>query len=980
MAMIAKAETYQLIDEQQRKEALDPQRSFIVQAPAGSGKTELLVSRYLKLLSAVERPESVVAITFTRKAAGEMRKRVIDALEKPEGRVGEYARAALEKHGGRGCDLTAEPWRLNIQTIDALCSVLTRQMPVASRFGSHPEVIEDARDLYLIAARNALKNLAENGESGAALFRRVSIHFDGDLRRLEEKLTEMLARRDQWRVLGAGVPATVRDFCELLEAAENSLREVFRDRSKVDFIEVTRAAIAALGTDDQPSDLLYALDYRIEHLLVDEVQDISHVQYDFLERLTAEWSDDASHTLFLVGDPVQSIYGFREADVGLFLRCMIRGQLGSVRLTPVHLQTNFRSTKALVDWTQDAFTRILEQDDPAIGAVKLNPCEAVREGGASPSMLCFVNDDGSREARAIVDVLRSVPNPSKTAILVRARTHLRSILPALRNAGIDYQAVKIDRLGEVQHIVDLVSITRALVHAADRIAWLACLRAPWCGLTVGDFAALAEYEADHTILDLLSDPEKIASLSPDGRLRAVRFQESMSRAVSQFGHMRLRDLVESTWVSLGGPATLDKLHQREDAETYFNVLEEFEQGGTIPDFSLFEEKLSEVCARPRMDENCLKVMTIHDAKGLEFDTVIVPQLGAKTRSDSTKDLVIWTEEVEEGGFVRVNAAALPQRGGLDQEYKRIEEVLKLKAREEMKRLLYVAVTRSANRLYLSGNVTTATKTGALSEPGKDTFLNPLWEVVKEQFEGELHAVRARTSSTTQVRTTICRLPAGWTAPEAERPVSWQPEFVRSAASAREITYEWVSDVRRHVGTVTHGILKRIAAEGLTAWGRERIQSSAPLIESELTRLGVSRTELSEATRDIMRAVGNMANSVRGKWILEAHADARTEWPIVGRIKDALVSGTIDRMFRDAEGRLWIIDYKIGEHEGGSREHFLDEEKRRYQSQLESYAVLASRLDPGSIWLGLYYPLIDGWREWRFEEEAAMAASDLYTSE
>ena len=146
-----------------REEALAPSRSFIVQAPAGSGKTELLIQRYLGLLATVNEPEEIVAITFTRKAAAEMRARVLEAFahaiagkapaSEHERRTQQLARAALDRDGARGWRISDSPARLRIQTIDSLCAALTRQMPMLSKFGSQPESIEDAGALYAEAAR-----------------------------------------------------------------------------------------------------------------------------------------------------------------------------------------------------------------------------------------------------------------------------------------------------------------------------------------------------------------------------------------------------------------------------------------------------------------------------------------------------------------------------------------------------------------------------------------------------------------------------------------------------------------------------------------------------------------------------------------------------------------------------------------------------------------------------------------------------------
>ncbi len=195
-----------LSDAPARQRALDPRESFIVQAPAGSGKTELLIQRILALLSRVERPEEILAITFTRKAAGEMRARLLQALEGARAPEPEQAHArttwhlaaaALENDGRRGWDLLQNPARLGVQTIDGFCASLARRLPWVSRFGAHPAVTEDAWPLYRQAADKVLALVEARGAEGDAA-RLLLAHLDNRLELLRDLLVGMLARRDQW--------------------------------------------------------------------------------------------------------------------------------------------------------------------------------------------------------------------------------------------------------------------------------------------------------------------------------------------------------------------------------------------------------------------------------------------------------------------------------------------------------------------------------------------------------------------------------------------------------------------------------------------------------------------------------------------------------------------------------------------------------------------------------------------------------------
>ena len=186
-------------DAAERARALDPRQSFIVQAPAGSGKTELLVQRYLRLLKTVEQPEEILAITFTRKAAAEMKRRVLEGLPSV------LAPDAI-------ADIAP---RLRVQTIDALCASLTRQMPVLARFGAQPEIVDDARELYHEAARRTLALAPANAPAEHLL-----AHLDNNLDTAGGLLAAMLARRDQWLRKTGGAPTRVE-----LEAAFAAERE-----------------------------------------------------------------------------------------------------------------------------------------------------------------------------------------------------------------------------------------------------------------------------------------------------------------------------------------------------------------------------------------------------------------------------------------------------------------------------------------------------------------------------------------------------------------------------------------------------------------------------------------------------------------------------------------------------------------------------------------------------------------------------------
>jgi len=1137
-----------------RRRALDPQTSFIVQAPAGSGKTELLIQRTMVLLAGVERPEEVIAMTFTRKAAAEMQKRLTDTLDaarhhpRPEAPhmalTWDLARAVIERDVAKHWHLESSPGRLRIQTIDSLCAFLAAQLPVSSRFGAPPEPVEDASErarLYAEAARNTLARLESADDPAAADVARLLTHLDNNTATAVSLLARMLETRDHWlrhlygardrQFLEQGLqelrlaafgrasqlfPAASRDemlqvaryaavnladsdsamtacldlaefppapsepawlgIAAILLKADNDWREkvdkrqgfppgdgkagkevakrwkdrlgrliasirdvpglreslaelrllpmprysdeqwdaldavtrllpravaelklVFGATGRADFVEIAQGALAALGSEDEPTDLMLSLDYRVRHLLVDEFQDTSFTQYDLLKRLTAGWQFDDGRTLFVVGDPMQSIYRFRQAEVGLFLKARQEG-IGSVHLEPLTLTTNFRSQAGIVDWVNAAFPKVLPAvENVAEGAVPYSPSDAIHSAEAAP-VTVHVNFNGNVEAEA-AQVARLVRNAQaenplgSLAVLVRTRSHLDAIVPALKVAGLPFRAIEIEPLGHRQVVQDLLALTRALAHLADRVAWLAVLRAPWCGLTLADLHALcgmdrlsSEFPMDAastrvsghstqlTVWECMLDEDRRALLSDDGRARLERVCSVLGISIAQRFRTSLREAAEGAWLALGGPACADA-GELEDADVYFEHLESGERAGGVPDAEAFELGLSNLYAQPDLSAGeQLQVMTMHKAKGLEFDTVIVPGLGRSTRSDE-RQLFIWLERAASQDVHGQDSSLLlapinPAGSDDDPIYEYIRRMDRDKASLETGRLLYVAATRARRHLHLLGDV--ALKTGddgvELKPPAGGSLLARLWPAVELQFEdaaaqsgnsqvvGSADLAGAR-SPEPLIDQLLRRLPSDWCLPDVPADPSWRMREV--AAATREVEFSWAGETARHVGSVVHRWLQNIAEDEMRGWDRARIESLKAAFRSELAARGVEESALAVAAGRVAAALANTLEDERGRWLLGPQRDARNEYRITAVVDGVTRQLVVDRMFTDADGRRRIIDYKTGGHEGADVDAHLDREQTRYRAQLERYAAALGGGQPG-----LYFPLLCGWREWQ----------------
>lgn len=1110
-------------DSAARRHALAPDGSFIVQAPAGSGKTELLIQRILALLGVAEQPEEVLAITFTRKAAGEMRDRLVRSLEAalgPEPQAGHarttwrLARAVLENDARHDWRLLENPVRLTVQTIDSFCASLVRRMPWLSRFGAQAAIVEDANELYRQAAERVLA-LADDKDGYGQAACRLLTHLDNRMERLRDLLVGMLARRDQWlrhlygrqaeeqrqllerglRCLVEGLlgrlnrlltgeeraalvrmgafaasnlqaqgidnaisclagltafpaPATDavdlwRGLAELLLTRTGTLRKrldkncgfppgkkepfasmkqamgelledfahreavvslfdevrslppvvyeadqwqvlqalttllpravaelwvVFKERGQCDFVQVALAAGQALGEVDAPTDLLLHLDSRIRHILVDEFQDTSWGQFLLLQKLTAGWQQGDGRTLFLVGDPMQSIYRFREAEVGLYLQARQQG-IEQLPLIPLYLTTNFRSQAGIVEWVNRVFPELFpEREDEALGGVIYAPSVAAREGLQGPAVTCHpaVGRDDRGEALQVLELVRQArsEDPQGTvAVLVRARSHLIQILGAFRQAGLRFRAQEIDSLAERPVARDLLALTRALLHPADRIAQLAVLRAPWCGLSLVDLHGLCGASPDATLAELLRQPQRLLGLSADGRTRLKRVVTVLAQALAQRGRVGLRVLVEGAWLALGGPACLDAAGLA-DADAVFTLLEELDQGGDLLPFEGLADRLARLYAVPDpLADDSLQVMTIHKAKGLEFDTVILPGLGRRPRAEEAA-LMRWLDLPETGLLLAPLAPAGSQcRDGI---YDAIGRIEKQKGDLELARVLYVAATRAKKRLHLLGYARPLGDEGCRPESG--SFLEKLWPAVANEYLGAVRNI-VDPNQALKLSERLWRLADNWQLPvipagyEGAAVDVLRPSSV--AGHGQETVLTPATEDGRHIGTVIHQLLESIARDGLAAWPVERLKAEQPLWTLRLGQWGIAASRLSVAADKVLQALQQTLQGERGRWLLGEQEQSQCELALSGMVEGQLVHAVIDRTFLDRQGVRWIVDYKTSTPSNEDKEAFLTAEGEHYREQLAIYRRLFEAMEPlREVRTALYFPLIDGWWELR----------------
>lgn len=1076
-------------DQKHRDLAVDPARSVLLQAPAGSGKTAVLLLRYLRCLAVVEQPEQVLAISFTNKAAAEIRQRVIAALRKPpEGeadwelalkRAVQAVRARDEQQGWR---LLEHPGRMRIQTFDSFCISLARRRPLLAGVGALSPAadpaalyrdavlslfaeldksdidpaLEDALGGLLAYASNRIEqlvpllgNLLSKREQwmpgllggdmdavAAVLADRLEARWaelldslnQFDFSELTEALTMAAAGQEvlswaaqadfshqYWRQLAnflltgsqgskrslrkkvdkrlgfdakspykpavqnwlqahqdsgieetlqaiAGLPdpelpAEVEILCERFRVALTyllaHLRLQFERSGEMDFTEIGFAAIAALrwgesGLEDAPGEALLEED-RIQHVLIDEMQDTSVNQIQLLENLVSHWQPDESRSLFFCGDLMQSIYRFRGALVGLFQNLVNADSFAGQPLEKLRLNANFRSSPAVVEWVNHQFAPLISEDQ---GFVRAHPQQTV-DGLVHCHRVAQADDKQARmaEAHTALDLIQRFVEQEpegSLAVLVRSRGHLAELIPLLRDNNIAFSSQNIDRLSSSPAVQDYLALVRVLSHPADRLSWAVLLRAACVGMCWADVDVLMR--AGENPAQAFDAGQVPGGLSDDGQQRWQHLAQALASVRNSRWACHVARAAQRVWQALRGNELLDAA-QAVDIQRLQTLIEEEAPQGVIRDYRALQAALEALYATPQSAR--VHLMTIHGAKGLEFDWVI--SLGLNRQSAATRpELIDWLRlDDSVAAPTLLTPKSMPDSDeAVERLHRYVLDEQRVEEQQESMRLLYVCVTRAVKQLHLIAGLEDE---DAL--PRSQSMAAMIWSPFQSQ-PLERPEIRGLVGAEPRVPVTPVIMPSALSSQVAlveaadtmlaeDEPDAGAEDFddnVRERAKGL-VYHEWMQWWASQ--------LKRDAS-----WRLPPEDERTTRIVARLRHHCLPEQEVAAVSGQLNTLIDNTAQCEHGRWLLQPREQSGCEQVLLAGTPASLRRLIVDRWFVDpaASGNCaWIIDYKTAKA-SGNVEHFLSAQAERYRHKMLEY--LQGLMETGiavDVRCALYFP-------------------------
>lgn len=759
--------------------------------------------------------------------------------------------------------------------------------------------------------------------------------------------------------------AILRATLRLLKISASEMLMIERNRSMIDFSGVAMSARSALV--NYRDEVYGRFEAAIAHILIDEYQDTNPSQTELVRSLVEDWQPGDGRTLFLVGDPMQSIYAFRDADVSLFADAWTRG-IGNVALTPLTLTANYRSQPALVDWVNQTMGQVFVADrrSNASAPVAFAHAEAARQGkphDASPMQWQFESADD--EAGAIIDDIDRVrqENPAATiAILVRARSHAAEVLSALRNAKTSFTAREIASWVDRPIVRDLLSLAYVIAQPADRLSWFAWLRSPMVGLTLDTIATLGTLQETERLVfpQVLAAPSLLDSVTDEERARIESAARALSDAEAQANHLTLAARVHRVFLACGGAMIAASEEAHIEVEEFLALLEREASDSLLPPREQFEavvagqkrsfSSASSKSGTPADVSPPIEVLTMHKAKGLEWDYVYIPQLQKATGKDS-RELIHWhfvrfspeNTAMKQNSSSFLLAAKETRRSSANSVYDFVRSMNVQARNDELKRLLYVGCTRAKSRLILS-----------ISGEAKSSQTNTLaalltWPEIEREASEALKSSDARPARRV-LGASLTRVPLVNTSLNHARiphsDLGSQP--IATSTANRENTAQ-ISAAKNEIafGIVGHKLIEGLAA---AIGGNREFSPSKEAIKRLLLSEGASRESIDGAADGLLAAFERMRKSTHFAFIHDArHQGGGNELALVQSASNGSKLIRMDRTFIDTDGVRWIVDYKFAD----------SAQVDAHRAQLESYRSALLKIEPSrTIRCALYFPIQD----------------------
>ena len=601
------------LNEVQQRAVTHEQGPLLILAGAGSGKTRILTRRLGYLVRQGEDPRRILAITFTNKAANEMKERVAALLGR-------------ESHG------------LWVSTFHATClRMLRREFPRVGRRSDFS--VMDTTDQKALV-RQALKELQLNERQFSPARMRSAI----------SGLKNQLVAAEDYKARAGGY------FEEKLADIYLIYQRLLRENNGLDFDDLIVETVELLRHQDQ---IRQSYQEHFRHVLVDEYQDTNHPQY----LLVKMWSGKYQN-LFVVGDEDQSIYGFRGADI----RNILDFEEDYPQATIIKLEQNYRSTQNILD----AAHHVIEKNSQRKGKRLWTSKQA-----DDITVLCTV-DDEKQEVRYVMEEIEkrvaAGARLSDCAILYRTHAQSRALEEGFVRHAVPYTIVGGTKFYERKEIKDLLAYLRLMVNDYDFLSMARAAQNPRRGLGATSIERLEAHarKENLSVVEVLSGASGVSGLRPQAVRAAVALAEILEQLRQDAQDASAGQCIN---LALEGSGLLDELAKQADSELelegrqenlqeFITVAEGYDedQGGGLTGFLEWVSLMTDVDTYKDVDDKVV-LMTIHSAKGLEFDTVFLVGM-------------------EEG--------RLPHMRSIYEE----GEV------EEERRLCYVGMTRAENQLYL----------------------------------------------------------------------------------------------------------------------------------------------------------------------------------------------------------------------------------------------------------------------------------------